>query len=172
MNTRDWESTIQRHLDGTASSEEVAELSGQLESDANTRKLYLQMARIHATLAADELAGTEDNTPLPAPVVLSMERSTPRYTRALLAIAAAAIVVLTASLYFLSTDDERKIVKIDGIVGTALWTGEGGRVVRNLVPGMALAGGTIEGTSPKAWIELRFKDGSKIMISGLSLIHI
>ena len=80
MNTRDWESTIQRHLDGTASSEEVAELSGQLESDANTRKLYLQMARIHATLAADELAGTEDNTPLPAPVVLSMERSTPRYT--------------------------------------------------------------------------------------------
>ena len=170
MNTRDWESTIQRHLDGTASSEEVAELSGQLESDANTRKLYLQMARIHATLAADELAGTEDSTPLPAPVVLSMERSTPRYTRALLAIAAAAIVVLTASLYFLSTDDERKIVKIDGIVGTALWTGEGGRVVRNLVPGMALAGGTIEGTSPKAWIELKFKDGSKIMISGISML--
>ena len=55
MSGRDWELLIQGHLDGTATSEEVAELSERLETDGNARLVYLKMARIHATLATDGL---------------------------------------------------------------------------------------------------------------------
>ena len=55
MNRHDWESVIGRHLDGIASAEEIAALSEKLESDADTRLLYLRLAGIHATLATGEL---------------------------------------------------------------------------------------------------------------------
>jgi hypothetical protein len=55
MNRHDWESVIGRHLDGIASTEEIAALSEKLESDADTRLLYLRLAGIHATLATGEL---------------------------------------------------------------------------------------------------------------------
>jgi hypothetical protein len=55
MNRHDWESVIGRHLDGIASAEEMAALSEKLESDADTRLLYLRLAGIHATLATREL---------------------------------------------------------------------------------------------------------------------
>ena len=54
MNDHDWESLIGRHLDGVASPEDVAELSRQIESDPDTRLLYLKLARVHATLSAAE----------------------------------------------------------------------------------------------------------------------
>ena len=63
MNKYDWESVIERHLDGIASAEEIAALSEKLESDADTRLLYLRLAGIHATLATGELdepASSED----------------------------------------------------------------------------------------------------------------
>ena len=55
MNKHDWESVIGRHLDEIASAEEIAALSEKLESDADTRLLYLRLAGIHATLATGEL---------------------------------------------------------------------------------------------------------------------
>jgi len=67
MNKYDWESVIERHLDGIASAEEIAALSEKLESDADTRLLYLHLAEIHATLATGELdepASSEDEDQL------------------------------------------------------------------------------------------------------------
>lgn len=45
---------IQRHLDGLNSADEGAELSHLLETDATARSRYLDLAELHATLAADE----------------------------------------------------------------------------------------------------------------------
>ena len=54
MSSSDWESLIHRHLDGVATSEEVAQLSERLESGTACRLMYLRLAPIHATLAADD----------------------------------------------------------------------------------------------------------------------
>lgn len=45
---------IQRHLDGMNSAAEAAELSRRLETDAAARSRYLDLAQLHAALAADE----------------------------------------------------------------------------------------------------------------------
>jgi hypothetical protein len=45
---------IQRHLDGMNSAVEAAELSHLLETDAAARSRYLDLAELHAALAADE----------------------------------------------------------------------------------------------------------------------
>ena len=45
---------IQRHLDGINSADEAAELSHLLETDAVVRERYLDLAGLHAALAADE----------------------------------------------------------------------------------------------------------------------
>lgn len=45
---------IQRHLDGLNSAAEAAELSHLLETDAEARNRYLDLAELHAALAADE----------------------------------------------------------------------------------------------------------------------
>ena len=45
---------IQRHLDGMNTADEAAELSRRIETDASTRSRYLDLAQLHAALAADE----------------------------------------------------------------------------------------------------------------------
>lgn len=45
---------IHRFLDGTASQAEAAELSQLIETDANVRNRYLDLAELHAVLSADE----------------------------------------------------------------------------------------------------------------------
>ena len=67
---------------------------------------------------------------------------------------------------------ELPIAKITGTSGPLLWTGDGGRVNRNLTTGSKLSGGTIEGMAPDAWFDLEFYDGSKIVISGNSMLTI
>jgi ferric-dicitrate binding protein FerR (iron transport regulator) len=47
-------SLIQRFLDGQTTAEEAALLSRELESSEESRKSYLQLARLHAMLAAEE----------------------------------------------------------------------------------------------------------------------
>lgn len=54
MNPPELETLINRHLDGIASAAEAATLSLELERDEDARRLYLQLARLHATLAAGE----------------------------------------------------------------------------------------------------------------------
>ncbi|MFK7767797.1 MAG: FecR domain-containing protein [Mariniblastus sp.] len=58
------------------------------------------------------------------------------------------------------------IVKVTGMSGVVLWTGEGGRVTSDLKIGSELTGGTIEGASPTSWVELEFLDGSKVAVLG------
>ncbi len=62
------------------------------------------------------------------------------------------------------------IARITGLNGDLIWTGDRGQIVRSPKVGMDLAGGTIEGLAPDSWFELRFNDGSTVMISGSSLL--
>ncbi|MBT3202168.1 MAG: FecR domain-containing protein [Phycisphaerales bacterium] len=172
MNTRDWKSVIARHLDGVASPDEVVELSSQIETDPETRKLYLQMARIHATLAADDLPepSVEDEIPCQACEELPGRGGRSWRPLALSGIAAAVLLALAASFFFMRPNAEHTIAKITGLSGSLQWTGDGGRVFHNLSVGTELRGGTIEGMAPGSWFELEFNDGSTVTISGNSTL--
>ncbi len=167
MNDHDWESLIGRHLDGVASPDDVAELSRQIETDPDTRLLYLKLARVHATLSAAEF---DEPTEAESRILELLERhdsanrGRPRFHR--LAAVSIAVVVLVTAAYFLRPHDEPQIVRITGLSGSLSWTGDGGRVVEDLGVGSELAGGTVEGRSPNSWIELAFLDGSTVMLSG------
>jgi len=78
------------------------------------------------------------------------------------AVAAAAVIALSASLYFLRPASERPIAKVAGLNGSLQWTGDGGRVFYDLSVGTQLPGGTIEGMTPGSWFELEFNDGSNV----------
>jgi len=86
------------------------------------------------------------------------------------AVAAAAVIALSASLYFLRPASERPIAKVAGLNGSLQWTGDGGRVFYDLSVGTQLPGGTIEGMTPGSWFELEFNDGSSVTISGNSAL--
>lgn len=175
MNTHDWESVIARHFDGLASSEEIAGLSEQLESDAGTRLLYLRLARIHASLAAgesDEPSAVESEDRLFDLIKKLESFDERRGTRRLVlsVVVAAAMVVPFVTLYFLRPRAEPQIARITGVSGSLIWTGDGGRVVEDLSVGTELTGGTVEGLAPDSWFELQFHDGSTVMISGNSML--
>ena len=117
MNHLDWELVIGRYLDGIATTEEVKALSTELESDEQTRLLYLRLAGIHAKLATGTLAArtggeTEDQL---RDLVLQLESSVkhrqdlagvngqrwPKSTvQRLLAVAAGVIAVLSVGLVY------------------------------------------------------------------------
>jgi len=172
MNTHDWRCMIARHLDGIATSQEVAELSAQIESDADTRMLYLKMARIHATLAAND--PPESSTKVGIACQAHQDSSTaggrlPRWL-AFSGIAAVVSIALVAGFLLTRRSAEPAIAKITGLSGALQWTGDGGRVFHNLSVGTELSGGTIEGMAPGSWFELQFNDESTVTISGNAML--
>jgi ferric-dicitrate binding protein FerR (iron transport regulator) len=172
MNTHDWQSTIARHLDGIATPEEVAELSAQIESDPDTRMLYLKMARIHATLAAGDLPESSIDAEIACEAHQDSSRTRGRLPRwlAFSGIAAAVLIALVAGFLLTRRSAEPAIAKITGLSGALQWTGDGGRVFHNLSVGTELSGGTIEGMEPGSWFELQFNDGSTVTISGNAML--
>ncbi|MDP6545829.1 MAG: ankyrin repeat domain-containing protein [Phycisphaerae bacterium] len=174
MNAHDWQSAIGRHLDGVATPDEVAELSEQIESDADTRKLYLKMARVHATLAADDLSESseEAETACEACGDLSGAGGRPRRWLALSGIAAAVAIALVAGFLLMRPSAEPAIATITEMNGALQWTGNGGRVVRDFDAGSSLPGGTLESLSADSWAVLTFRDGSTVTVSGQSTLTI
>ncbi len=89
-------------------------------------------------------------------------------------LASAATIALAVGSYVLWSTDSNNgpaaIASIARLSGSIIWTGDGGRVTRELATGQRLSGGTIEGTTPNSWVELEFNDGSTFMISGDSRI--
>lgn len=87
-----------------------------------------------------------------------------------MAIAAAAVVGLIASIALLRQKAEHKIAKISGLSGSLQYTGDGGSVFHDLHVGAELSGGTVEGMAADSWFELEFNDGSTAAISGHSML--
>jgi len=187
-NARDWQELIDRHLRGELSESERERLAELLDSDAAARKDFVEQVQWDTRLAEVLREGRgslrEPNVDEGADAIFAERTPTITLTRALLAISAAIIVILTASLCFqwLSLEQpiarppveppgaEQPIAKITGLSGPLQWTGDGGRVSYDLSVGLELAGGTVEGLAPGSWFELEFNDGSTATISGNSML--
>jgi ferric-dicitrate binding protein FerR (iron transport regulator) len=168
---------IEEVLQGTASDAQKEQLQTRLLTSVEDRRLYLHHLNLHSALrrrfafdAGEEAPAQLDpasggRAPGSAP-----SRPTPRLARWAWAAIASAVVVLIAIMFFQRPSAERPIARITGLSGALQWTGDGGRVVRDLSIGTILPGGTIEGMVPEAWFELRFNDGSTIAISGNSML--
>jgi ferric-dicitrate binding protein FerR (iron transport regulator) len=132
---------------------EQAVMVADLEREARDRQEAMQ-GRTAAAPAANRIVPLPDR---------SLWRPT---TRVVLAVAASIALAFLASSYFQPAAGERPIATVSGLSGALQWTGSGGRVVRDFQVGTELPGGTIEGLAPGSWIELTFKDGSTVSISG------
>ncbi|MDP7018284.1 MAG: FecR family protein [Pirellulaceae bacterium] len=187
----DWEELTDRHLRGELDEAEKERLAELLDSDAAARREFVEHVQWdtemsealresrHSRRDVDSLAAKQS-----AP---EGERAKTKFLRLMLAAAAVVIVALSAGLIYqlaqpesprVETDNLAKqlrssdpsIAKITGLSGALIWTGDRGRIVRDITVGTELAGGTIEGLAPDSWFELQFRDGSTVMISGTSLL--
>ncbi|HIK96473.1 MAG TPA: hypothetical protein EYG03_31410 [Planctomycetes bacterium] len=177
MSDRDWESLIHRHIDGIATSEEVTELSERLESDADARLIYLRLARIHATLAADDfdepsIQESEKRFSDLTEQLADFDR-TRRFHRFVTSVAAvAAVITLMAGLYLFRPGIESQIATITSVNGGIQWTGVGGLVSDVQSAGQPLTGGILETRSVDSSVKLKFLDGSTVSLNGSSVLTI
>jgi len=170
---------ILRYLDGNLLPEEEIQVTDLLRSNSEARAFLREVAEQAVTVADaervkqhrwGELEARQDWAGNRLKAHSKMEGPRIRLAGWPWAVAAAAVVVLIASLYLLQPNAELKIATITGLSGSLQWTGNGGQVFHNLRVGTELSGGTIEGMVPGSWFELEFNDGSTVMISGNSTL--
>ena len=91
-------------------------------------------------------------------------------TRWYSALAAAAILFVTVTLYLLPGHSDSESVRIVHLRGAVQWAGDGGQITRNIGPGRHLPGGTLEGLAEDSWIELEFEDRTRVSLTGQSML--
>jgi len=187
----EWEELVERHLRGELSEPEIERLAERLDSDAGTRIDFVEQVqwdtRIAETLRESHVSPQETDVAHAERLTAIRERL-PKTTllRTLLAVSAIVIITLSAGLFYQQSNADRRIAefaknnrppvagppiaRITGLSGTLIWTGDRGQIVRDVKVGTELAGGTIEGMAPDSWFELKFNDGSTVMISGTSTL--
>ena len=170
---------IEQVLQATASDGQKRELHARLLANAEDRRLYLHRLNLHSALRRQFAYDVEAETPAQTDVASSVRDSdnaprgpTPRLAKWSWVAVAAAVVVLIAGVYVLRPSAELAIVTISEMHGALQWTGDGGRVVRDLEAGSALPGGTLELLSADSWALLTFRDGSTVTVSGQSMLAI
>jgi hypothetical protein len=186
---RDWEELIERHMHGELTESEMEQLAVHLDGDPAARQALVEDA-LWDTRMAEVLRGKADNTSklltAKAATDRGLKNSANTVLRVMLAGAVAVIVVLTVGLLQQQAKAERRIAEIQansadikpkpsiakviGLSGSLIWTGDRGKIQRALEIGTELPGGTIEGVAPDSWFELKFNDGSTVMISGTSML--
>lgn len=177
----EWEDLVDRRLFGELSESEMKRFAELLDSDSSLRKNFVERATRDTELA-DVIRGAGEYSADPE-VMHTREdeipnRRTNRVMRFLLAVAATVIFVLSFALLnersrtapVVADASNGSIAQISGLSGSLIWTGDRGQMLREITEGTELSGGTIEGLSPDAWFELRFNDGSKVTISGTSML--
>ena len=166
-----------RHVDGQLSDAEADQVAASLRNDPEARRFLRELAE-QAVMIADlerETQGRRAVTqepPLAAPTRGRRARIlTPSQPfGAVLAIAASIAILLSAGLLFRKFQQRGEIATITALDGAIQWTGDGGRVVRDLTVGTKLRGGIIEGIEPLSWFELQFADGTTVAITGNSTL--
>ncbi len=167
-----------RYLDGQLGPEEESQLADLLRDDPEARAFLRDVAEqavVVADLERTEQRRREESETQQDRTGDRRMSPTPgaRLARWSWAIAAAAVVVLIATVYSQRPSPQQpieKIAKITGLSGSLQWTGDGGRVFHDLSVGAELSGGTVEGMAPGSWFELQFNDGSTVTISGNSVL--
>lgn len=164
---------LERYLDGTLNDEDLPRLQKLLLESGEARSTLRTLATLDLGLHdfAASLDQNKETKPIPP------ERTTSSLfggalTGSLLALASLAIVGLGTALWFQasslgdSPSANLYVATVTGIGGEILWTGNGGQVTNELEVGQSLTGGTIEGVSPRSWVELEFLDGSRVTVAG------
>ena len=153
-----------------------ARLNEILQAEPEAREFYHEYLDLHGAL--EESLGIPDFSDLNA-VIDPETKEEPKPASVPFGnwgwAAAAAVVIGLFIQFFLEQEETEPglpIAQITKLSGPLLWTGDGGQVNRNLQAGSKLFGGTIEGMAPDAWFELRFNDGSQVVISGNSMLTI
>ncbi len=172
---------LQRYLDGSIDENEVEALNDLLLNSVEARSTLRSLATLD--LGLNEMALGESPSERNDQKLLTETWSVPpkrtassslsaSWTSSLLAIATLAIIGLGIALWYQTVDSrakpatEQSIAKVTGTGGRVVWTGNGGLVSADLKIGSLLTGGTIEGTSPRSWVELEFLDGSRVTVAG------
>ena len=186
-----WQEVIERHLRGELNEAEQELLSQLLDSNATARQEFVEHVQWdtemsealresrHSLRELSSLASRQSGP--------EGERARTKFLRQMLAAAAVVIVALSAGLIYQLAypgsaihepnkiaaqprGSDVSIARITGLSGSLIWTGDRGKIVRDVKVGTELAGGTIEGVAPDSWFELQFNDGSTVMISGTSML--
>ncbi|MFZ9091371.1 MAG: FecR domain-containing protein [Planctomycetaceae bacterium] len=82
-----------------------------------------------------------------------------------------AFALIPGTDLFFSSETE-VIGTIAGSGGSLVWTAGNGQLVDLPGQGGGVTGGTIEGLSPDAWFCLEFRDGSRVTVSGISVLTV
>ena len=171
-----------RYLDGNLRQEEEAQVADLLRSDPVARAFLREVAEQAVTVAdveraeqgrRTELAARKDWARVGNETFGRTESPRTRLAKWPFALAAAtAVVALIAGVLFSRANVQPEIAQITELGGAVQWTGDGGRVVRDLAVGSSLRGGTLESLSADSWGTLEFRDGSTVTVSGQSMLTI
>ncbi|MBC8325634.1 MAG: FecR domain-containing protein [Verrucomicrobia subdivision 3 bacterium] len=167
---------LNRLVDGELTEAETARLNDILRDEPAAADEYHAFMDLHEALNA-QLA-MPDFTAMDKVIVPQPQ---PSYVRPLLAMAALVMIGFfinalvqepnqPAPPLVAQAKGPEPIATIKGLSGSLMYTGDRGIVRNNLKEGDPLGGGTIEGMTPDAWFELKFKDGSTVVISGNSML--
>ncbi len=165
---RELMATDSAHLDNAVDDFQIHRLMGLQAQDSESRhETFVRETMSQLPANQNDFVG-QVMQEIPQPTTTRLFSWLPNW-----ALSAAAAVAIMAALWFL--EEQRpatitNIATISDMSGPALWTGDGGRVIKDLQAGTKLAGGTLEGTSPSSWVELRFNDGSTVTLSGDSML--
>ncbi len=171
-----FEELIERHLRGELTEAEQEHLAERLDSDPGARREFVEQVQWDTRLAEvlRESSGEVDSIGIPAEAtrVRPSHQGSERRRRVLRGALTGALLASTLALIAIAVGLSRQqpavdpmIATITGINGPVQWTGDGGRVYRDLQVGTKMPGGTVEGLGLDAWFELRFNDGSTVRIS-------
>ena len=172
---------IEQVLAGTASDQQKRELDARLLASPEDRRDYLHHLNLHSALKRQFAYGVGDQAPPLVDAAGAAKGVTAVWSgptalahRWLWATAAglAAAVLVVVSVYLSRPGTEPPIVTITRMNGALQWTGDGGRVVRDLEAGSSLRGGTLESLAADSWALLTFCDGSTVTVSGQSTLTI
>jgi len=184
-----WDELFDRHLHGELTDVEKEHVAELLDSDAAARQRFVELAQwdTEITETIYELAGSPQNKDiLPSGKALVESPSSKKtFVSQFVTLPTVGVflVLLSSLLYRQMTTffapiekvvrsqiADSPIATITGLSGSLLWTGNQGEIVLDMHVGRELTGGTIEGLAPCSWFELQFKDGSKVTISGTSML--
>ncbi len=195
-NDQEFHELIERHLRNELDDAEREQLARRLDSDRECRGAFVDQVEWD-TRFADVLRASPDSgdfservaaggsaTDLSLPASIDAANLDPGqalgsiipdplerfpFAWVFLGVASIVIAVLGTLLYSHRAED-RPVARITGLSGSLLWTGDGGLVEDDLAVGTVLTGGTVQGMTPNAWVEMEFNDGSTFAISGNSVL--
>lgn len=166
MNQSEIEDLFERCHTHQLSDEQMGELAILLDSDPDAARRFVEEMTLSANLGSVMQASRL--TPLRNH---HGRRSFSQRAVPILLLVFLAFALIPGTDLFFSSETE-VIGTIAGSGGSLVWTAGNGQLVDLPGQGGGVTGGTIEGLSPDAWFCLEFRDGSRVTVSGISVLTV